>query len=50
MRKTTRTIVSVLEQHDTRKKRERTKVAIKWFAIGLSVGLIILGLVVLKIL
>ena len=50
MKKTTRIIVSVLEAHDTRKKRERAKVAIKWFTIGLSMGLIILGLVVLKIL
>jgi len=50
MEHTKRTIVSVLDAHDTRRKRERTKVAIKWFTIGLSMGLIILGLVVLKIL
>ena len=50
MKKTKRTIVSVLDQHDARKRRERTKVAIKWFTIGLSMGLIILGLVVIKIL
>ena len=50
MKKTKRTIIQILESHDKRKKRERAKVAIKWFTIGLSMGLIILGLVVLKIL
>ena len=49
MKKTKRTIIQVLEAHDKRKGRERLKVAIKWFTIGLSIGLIILGLVVLKI-
>ena len=50
MKHTKRTIVQHLEAYDTRKKRERTKVAVKWFTIGFSMGLIILGLVVLKIL
>ena len=40
MKKTTRTIVSVLEAHDTRKKRERAKVATKYFLIALPVGFI----------
>ena len=50
MEHTKRTIVQHLDAYDIRKRRERSKVAIKWFTIGLSMGLIILGLVVLKIL
>ena len=41
MRKTTRTIVSVLEAHDTRKKRERLKATTKHFLIALPIGFIL---------
>ena len=47
MEKTKRTIVSVLDAHDIRKKRERLKVATKYFfgglVSGLMLGAIIMG-------
>ena len=41
MKKTKRTIVSVLEAHDIRKKRERLKATTKHFLIALPVGFIL---------
>ena len=41
MKKTKRTIVSVLEAHDIRKKRERLKATTKHFLIALPIGFIL---------
>jgi len=41
MKKTKRTIVSVLDQHDIRKRRERLKATTKHFLIALPIGFIL---------